>query len=106
MDDGSSLDRLIVLEQEGIFVVVSEDDPSDWIASFTQDARFPARDWAERMADLYNIRSSEHDTADLENVPLFTGSHHPVRHSHAEESGAGNPPVHPFMHGDSSLRSE
>jgi hypothetical protein len=26
----------------------------DWLASFAKDDEFPARAWAERMADLYN----------------------------------------------------
>jgi hypothetical protein len=67
--------RLMVVELEGNFVVVNEDDPSDWVACFTQDEGFPARDWAERMADLYNLRG--HDDRDPENAPVFMGTHHP-----------------------------
>jgi hypothetical protein len=77
MDDTSlAHERLIVLQQGNTFVVVHEDDPSDWLASFTQDEEFPAREWAERMADLFNLRNSE-TSAGEQRAPLFTGSHHP-----------------------------
>ena len=36
-------ERLVVIEQEGNFVVVNDDDPSDWVACFSPDERFPAR---------------------------------------------------------------
>jgi hypothetical protein len=72
-------ERLIVVEQAGRFMVVSEDDPNDWVASFTPDERFPARDWAERMAELYNLRG--HDERNPDNAPIFTGTHHPRTHS-------------------------
>jgi hypothetical protein len=71
-DQDRSPERLIVVEIEGAFVVTSEGDPSDWVACFTQDATFPAHDWAERMAELYNLRERA-----PENAPLFTGMHHP-----------------------------
>jgi hypothetical protein len=78
MDDESlSPGRLMVVEQEGIFVVVSEDDPSDWIASFTPGNEFPARDWAERMADLYNLRHDDNAVHGAECPPRFSGTHHP-----------------------------
>jgi hypothetical protein len=77
-DEGLSPERLMVVELEGTFVVVSEDDPHDWVASFVQNKTFPARDWAERMAELYNLRG--HDgTRDPEDAPLFLGTHHPHR---------------------------
>ena len=77
MDDASlAHERLIVLKQGNTFVVAHEDNPSDWLASFTQDEEFPAREWAERMADLFNLRSSG-SAADEQRAPLFTGSHHP-----------------------------
>jgi hypothetical protein len=77
-DENLSPERLIVVEQEGVFVVVSEDDPNDWIASFTPDEQFPARAWAERMADLYNLRHDGNFAADDERAPPFTGAHHPL----------------------------
>lgn len=71
-----SPERLIVVEFDGVFMVASEDDPSDWVACFTQDERFPARDWAERMAELYNLRPHD-DERDPERPPVFMGTHHP-----------------------------
>ena len=68
-------ERLTVVEFEGTYVVASEDDPDDWVACFTPDAHFPARDWAERMAELYNLRG--HDARDPARAPIFTGTHHP-----------------------------
>lgn len=80
-DERESPERLMVVELEGAFMVTSEDDPSDWVACFTQDANFPARDWAERMAELYNLRGHELDTRDPEKPPLFLGTHHPRQES-------------------------
>ena len=34
-------------------------DPGDWVASFRKSPGFPARDWARRMAELYNRRLAE-----------------------------------------------
>lgn len=75
-------ERLAVIEQAGVYLVVNEDDPSDWVACFTEDERFPARDWAERMAELYNLRG--HETRDPSRPPIFTGTHHPQREYPAE----------------------
>ncbi len=75
-DEGLSPERLMVVELEGMFVVVSEDDPNDWVACFTQDKTFPARDWADRMVELYNLQGND-GTRDPENAPLFLGTHHP-----------------------------
>ena len=80
MDDASLLHgRLIVLKQGNTYVVVHEDDPSDWLASFTQDEEFPAQEWAERMAELFNLRKIEDVSDEQEHLPLFTGSHHPQK---------------------------
>jgi hypothetical protein len=78
--------RLVVVEQEGNFVVANEDDPNDWVACFSHDARFPARGWAERMAELYNLRPDNESERDPNDAPLFTGTHHPTRrHSDARK---------------------
>lgn len=79
-------ERLTVIERAGVYVVASEDDPEDWVACFTEDERFPARDWAERMAELYNLRG--HEDRDPNNAPLFTGTHHP-RHETNHETNEG-----------------
>lgn len=71
-----AIERLTVVELDGVFMVVSEDDPSDWVACFSQDEHFPARDWAERMAELYNLREHEEER-DPNNAPVFWGTHHP-----------------------------
>lgn len=73
MDDAAILwGPLVVLETDAAFIVVREADPDDWIARFDKGTAFPAREWAERMAALYNLR------ADTEPVkPLFAGSYHP-----------------------------
>lgn len=77
-------ERLTVVERAGVYVVASEDDPDDWVACFTEDERFPARDWAERMAELYNLRG--HEDRDPDKAPLFTGTHHPHHaEKHAED---------------------
>ncbi len=48
--------RLAVREEEGAFLVVRADDPGDWLARFERDGNFPAREWAENMARVYNRR--------------------------------------------------
>jgi hypothetical protein len=77
-EENLSPERLVVLEHDGIYVVANEEDPSDWVAAFTPADRFPARDWAERMAELFNLRTREGDTDEPQSAPIFTGSHHPA----------------------------
>jgi hypothetical protein len=48
--------RLAVREEEGAFFVVRADDPEDWLVRFECDGTFPAREWAENMASVYNRR--------------------------------------------------
>jgi hypothetical protein len=36
--------------------VVRAEDPDDWLARFDKDEGFPAREWAENMARVYNRR--------------------------------------------------
>ena len=48
--------RLTVREEETAFLVVREADPDDWLARFEKDGNFPAREWAENMANVYNRR--------------------------------------------------
>lgn len=74
----NSAARLTVVELDGAFMVVSEDDPSDWLACFSHDERFPARDWAERMAELYNLRDPDAER-DPSSAPIFWGTHHPSK---------------------------
>jgi hypothetical protein len=49
-------DRLAVVEEHDRFLVVREDDPSDWLCSFAKRGDFPAKRWADDMARTYNAR--------------------------------------------------
>jgi len=49
-------DRLAVVEEAERFVVVREDDPSDWLCAFAKRDGFPAERWAWDMARTYNAR--------------------------------------------------
>jgi hypothetical protein len=49
-------DRLAVVEEPDRFLVVREDDPSDWVCAFARDGEFPAERWARNMAGTYNER--------------------------------------------------
>jgi hypothetical protein len=48
--------RLAVVEEANRVLVVSEDDPSDWLCSFAKAGGFPAGRWAHDMARTYNAR--------------------------------------------------
>jgi hypothetical protein len=50
--------RLTVREEEGAFLVVRADDPEDWLVRIERDGTFPAREWAENMANVFNRRLS------------------------------------------------
>ena len=54
--------RLAVREEVAAFLVVSEEDPDDWLARFERDGDFPAREWAENMANIYNRRLARRST--------------------------------------------
>jgi hypothetical protein len=47
---------LVVREEEAAFLVVRAADPEDWLARFEKAKGFPAREWAENMARVYNRR--------------------------------------------------
>ena len=49
-------DRLAVVEEQDRFLVVREDDPSDWLCAFARDGDFPAERWAHNMARTFNER--------------------------------------------------
>ncbi len=48
--------RLAVREERAAFLVVREEDPDDWLARFEKEDGFPAREWAENMARVFNRR--------------------------------------------------
>jgi hypothetical protein len=54
--------RLAVREEEEAFLVVRAGDPEDWLARFDKDGDFPAREWAENMANVYNRRLARRST--------------------------------------------
>jgi hypothetical protein len=49
-------ERLAVVEESDRFLVVREDDPSDWLCAFAKAGEFPAARWAQDMARTYNAR--------------------------------------------------
>lgn len=55
--------RLAVREEGDAFLVVRETDPEDWLARFEKGGGFPAREWAENMARVYNLRLAQGPTA-------------------------------------------
>jgi TRAP-type C4-dicarboxylate transport system substrate-binding protein len=61
--------RLSVREEETAFLVVREEDPNDWLARFEKDGDFPAREWAENMANVYNRRPPA-APPDLRHLPV------------------------------------
>jgi hypothetical protein len=50
--------RLTVVDEPDRVLVVSEDDPSDWLCAFAKTDDFPAERWADNMARTYNERIS------------------------------------------------
>ena len=48
--------RLTVVDEPDRVLVVSEDDPEDWLCAFAKDGDFPAARWARNMARTYNER--------------------------------------------------
>ena len=54
--DPQAYGRLAVREEEAAFLVVRADDPDDWLARFQKGDGFPAREWAENMARVFNRR--------------------------------------------------
>jgi hypothetical protein len=48
--------RLAVREEAAAFLVVREEDPDAWLARFEKGEGFPAREWAENMARVFNRR--------------------------------------------------
>lgn len=48
--------RLTVIEEESVFLVTREEDPTDWLVCFDKAEGFDARGWAENMVRVYNRR--------------------------------------------------
>ena len=69
--------RLSVREEETAFLVVWEESPDDWLARFEKDGDFPAREWAENMADVYNRRLARRSTEPPTPAGTRPASYHP-----------------------------
>ena len=69
--------RLAVREEEGAFFVVRADDPEDWLVRFESDGTFPAREWAENMASVYNRRLTRRTTGPPTPPGIRPASYHP-----------------------------
>ena len=69
--------RLAVREEETAFLVVREEDPDDWLARFEKDGDFPAREWAENMANAYNRRLAFRSTRPPTPPGTRPASYHP-----------------------------
>ncbi len=48
--------KLTLIETEQAYLVVFDNNPDDWVVRFSKSNSFPAREWAERIAKLYNLR--------------------------------------------------
>jgi hypothetical protein len=46
--------RLVIIERDNAYWVTWEGDSDDWLVIFSNTEGFPARQWAERLVDLYN----------------------------------------------------
>jgi hypothetical protein len=69
--------RLSICEEEAAFLVVWEENPDDWLACFEKDGDFPAREWAENMADVYNRRLARRSTRPPSPPGARPASYHP-----------------------------
>jgi hypothetical protein len=69
--------RLAVREDEGAFLVVRANDQEDWLVRFECDGTFPAREWAENMANVYNRRLAHRSTGPLIPPGTRPASYHP-----------------------------
>ena len=53
-----ALGELAAIEGDEAFLVVRAEDPEDWLVRFEKSPGFPAREWAENMVRVYNLRLS------------------------------------------------
>ncbi|MDQ3568714.1 MAG: hypothetical protein M3397_11630 [Actinomycetota bacterium] len=71
--------RLSVREDESAFLVVRAEDSGDWLARFEKDGGFPAREWAENMARVYNRRLERRSAGPPTPPDTRPSSYHPDR---------------------------
>jgi hypothetical protein len=69
--------RLAVREEESAFLVVRAEDPGDWLVRFEKSPDFPAREWAENMARVYNRRLSRRHAGPPTPPGTRPNSYHP-----------------------------
>ncbi len=69
--------ELAVVEEEGAFFVVRAEDPEDWLVRFEQSRDFPAREWAENMVRVYNMRLSRRSAGPPTPPGSRPASYHP-----------------------------
>lgn len=69
--------RLAVREEKTAFLVVRADDPEDWLVRFDRSDDFPAREWAENMARVYNRRLSQRSAGPPTPPGTRPASYHP-----------------------------
>jgi hypothetical protein len=68
---------LAVREEEEAFFVVRVEDPEDWLARFEKDEGFPAREWAQNMANVYNRRLARRSAGPPTPPGVRPKSYHP-----------------------------
>ena len=69
--------ELAVVEDEAAFFVVRAEDPEDWLVRFEQSRDFPAREWAENMVRVYNMRLSRRSAGPPTPPGTRPASYHP-----------------------------
>jgi hypothetical protein len=69
--------RLAVREEESAFLVVRAEEPGDWLVRFEKSPDFPAREWAENMARVYNRRLSRRHAGPPTPPGTRPNSYHP-----------------------------
>ena len=68
---------LAVREEEEAFLVVRAEDPDDWLVRFDKSGDFPAREWAENMARVYNRRLAQRSAGPPTPPGTRPDSYHP-----------------------------
>ncbi len=69
--------KLAVREEESAFLVFRAGHPEDWLARFEKTGDFPAREWAENMARVYNRRLGSRSAGPPTPLGKRPASYHP-----------------------------
>jgi len=77
--------RLAVREEASAFLVFRAGDPEDWLARFEKDDGFPAREWAENMARVYNRRLEQRSSGPPTPPGTSPSSYHPIQQPDDEQ---------------------